>query len=157
MPTRLAGVSAFRKAQILYAPAKAANAGGVAVSGLEMSQNSARMSWKESEVRALLQEIMQVATMVLLRTVLKPVLARKVKAWFLITRKILPQARIPDNTLRFLVLRALTNQTVFFQSLCGLMPRQAAVEIIPACSLKGRRLVGDRFSWFERPPPVPSI
>ena len=41
MPTDLEGVHVFKEAQILYAPGKAANAGGVAVSGLEMSQNSA--------------------------------------------------------------------------------------------------------------------
>src|SRR5262249_6961986 len=45
MPTNLEGVHVFKDAQILYAPGKAANAGGVAVSGLEMSQNSARISW----------------------------------------------------------------------------------------------------------------
>ncbi len=38
----------FKEAKILFAPGKAANAGGVAVSGLEMSQNSARISWKEA-------------------------------------------------------------------------------------------------------------
>ena len=55
MPTDLEGVHVFKEAQILYAPGKAANAGGVAVSGLEMSQNSARISWKESELQQLLQ------------------------------------------------------------------------------------------------------
>ena len=44
MPTDLEGVHVFKDAKILYAPGKAANAGGVAVSGLEMSQNSARVS-----------------------------------------------------------------------------------------------------------------
>jgi len=43
----------------LYGPAKAANAGGVATSGLEMSQNSARMSWTRFEVDTKLQHIMQ--------------------------------------------------------------------------------------------------
>ena len=43
MPTDLDGVHAFKEARILYGPGKAANAGGVAVSGLEMSQNSARL------------------------------------------------------------------------------------------------------------------
>ncbi|TAL38541.1 NADP-specific glutamate dehydrogenase [Phenylobacterium sp.] len=59
MPTNLEGVHVFKDAQILYAPGKAANAGGVAVSGLEMSQNSARISWKEEELQRLLQDIMQ--------------------------------------------------------------------------------------------------
>jgi glutamate dehydrogenase (NADP+) len=58
MPTDLEGVHVFRDARILYAPGKASNAGGVAVSGLEMSQNSARISWKEAELQALLREIM---------------------------------------------------------------------------------------------------
>ena len=58
MPTDLAGVHVFKKAKILYAPGKAANAGGVAVSGLEMSQNSARISWKEDELQRLLVDIM---------------------------------------------------------------------------------------------------
>jgi glutamate dehydrogenase (NADP+) len=59
MPTNLAGVHVFKQAKILYAPGKAANAGGVAVSGLEMSQNSARISWKEEQLQALLIDIMQ--------------------------------------------------------------------------------------------------
>jgi glutamate dehydrogenase (NADP+) len=58
MPTDLAGVHVFKKAKILFAPGKAANAGGVAVSGLEMSQNSARISWKEEELQKLLLDIM---------------------------------------------------------------------------------------------------
>jgi glutamate dehydrogenase (NADP+) len=58
MPTDLEGVHVFKEARILYAPGKAANAGGVAVSGLEMSQNSARMSWKEAELQAMLERIM---------------------------------------------------------------------------------------------------
>ncbi|HEX4737651.1 MAG TPA: NADP-specific glutamate dehydrogenase [Allosphingosinicella sp.] len=58
MPTDLDGVHVFKEARILYAPGKAANAGGVAVSGLEMSQNSARMSWKEEELQQLLRDIM---------------------------------------------------------------------------------------------------
>ena len=58
MPTNLEGVDVFKDAQILFAPGKAANAGGVAVSGLEMSQNSARMSWKEAELQQLLKDIM---------------------------------------------------------------------------------------------------
>ncbi len=59
MPTDLDGVHVFKDAGILYAPGKASNAGGVAVSGLEMSQNSARMSWKEAELQKLLIDIMQ--------------------------------------------------------------------------------------------------
>ncbi|TZG29495.1 NADP-specific glutamate dehydrogenase [Sphingomonas montanisoli] len=59
MPTTLEGVHVFKDAKILYAPGKAANAGGVAVSGLEMSQNSARISWKEEELQRLLVDIMQ--------------------------------------------------------------------------------------------------
>lgn len=59
MPTELGGIRAFQKARILFAPSKAANAGGVAVSGLEMSQNSARITWKEEELQKLLRDIMQ--------------------------------------------------------------------------------------------------
>jgi glutamate dehydrogenase (NADP+) len=58
MPTDLDGVHVFKEAKTLFAPGKAANAGGVAVSGLEMSQNSARVSWKEEELQDLLVEIM---------------------------------------------------------------------------------------------------
>lgn len=58
MPTVQAGVDAFQDARILYAPSKAANAGGVAVSGLEMAQNSARRNWKEEEMQQLLKDIM---------------------------------------------------------------------------------------------------
>jgi glutamate dehydrogenase (NADP+) len=59
MPTDLDGVHVFKGAKILFAPGKAANAGGVAVSGLEMSQNSARISWKEEELQKLLTDIMK--------------------------------------------------------------------------------------------------
>jgi glutamate dehydrogenase (NADP+) len=59
MPTDLDGVHIFKAAKILYAPGKASNAGGVAVSGLEMSQNSARMSWKEAELQEMLVDIMK--------------------------------------------------------------------------------------------------
>jgi glutamate dehydrogenase (NADP+) len=59
MPTNLDGVHVFKDAKILFAPGKAANAGGVAVSGLEMSQNSARISWKEAELQKLLTDIMK--------------------------------------------------------------------------------------------------
>lgn len=59
MPTDLAGVHVFKQARILYAPGKAANAGGVAVSGLEMSQNSARISWTEADLQQRLLDIMR--------------------------------------------------------------------------------------------------
>ena len=59
MPTDLDGVHVFKDAKILFAPGKAANAGGVAISGLEMSQNSARVSWKEDELQKLLVDIME--------------------------------------------------------------------------------------------------
>ncbi len=59
MPTNLEGVHIFKAAKILYAPGKASNAGGVAVSGLEMSQNSARMSWKEADLQEMLLDIMK--------------------------------------------------------------------------------------------------
>ena len=58
MPTTPEGVEVFQKARILYAPGKAANAGGVATSGLEMSQNSMRMSWSRAEVDQKLHNIM---------------------------------------------------------------------------------------------------
>jgi glutamate dehydrogenase (NADP+) len=58
MPTDLDGVHVFKQAKICYAPGKASNAGGVAVSGLEMSQNSARISWKEEQLQQLLKDIM---------------------------------------------------------------------------------------------------
>lgn len=58
MPTELEGVHAFLKAKILYGPAKAANAGGVAVSGLEQSQNALRLSWSHEEVDSRLKTIM---------------------------------------------------------------------------------------------------
>ena len=59
MPTVLDGVRQFLDARILYAPGKAANAGGVATSGLEMAQNSMRMSWTREEVDARLHQIMK--------------------------------------------------------------------------------------------------
>jgi len=58
MPTTPEGVEVFQEAKILYAPGKAANAGGVATSGLEMSQNSMRMSWSREEVDSKLHDIM---------------------------------------------------------------------------------------------------
>ncbi|RCK75152.1 MAG: NADP-specific glutamate dehydrogenase [Ignavibacteriae bacterium] len=58
MPTTLGGVKVFQEAKILYAPGKAANAGGVATSGLEMTQNSMRLPWSREEVDKKLHEIM---------------------------------------------------------------------------------------------------
>jgi len=58
MPTEDEAVEVFQQARIMYAPSKAANAGGVAVSGLEMSQNSARISWSEDELNQQLRKIM---------------------------------------------------------------------------------------------------
>jgi len=59
MPTVPEGVEVFQKARILYGPGKAANAGGVATSGLEMSQNSMRLSWTREEVDNRLRGIMK--------------------------------------------------------------------------------------------------
>lgn len=59
MPTTPEGVQCFLDAGILYAPGKAANAGGVAVSGLEMAQNSMRLPWTREEVDRRLQLIMK--------------------------------------------------------------------------------------------------
>ena len=59
MPTSLDAVHAFLEAGILYAPGKASNAGGVAVSGLEMSQNAQRLSWTRDQVDAKLHAIMR--------------------------------------------------------------------------------------------------
>ena len=58
MPTTPEGVEAFQEAGVLFAPGKAANAGGVATSGLEMAQNSGRMFWSREEVDAKLHGIM---------------------------------------------------------------------------------------------------
>ena len=58
MPSTLEATHLFLEAKILYGPAKAANAGGVATSGLEMAQNSARISWTREEVDARLHNIM---------------------------------------------------------------------------------------------------
>lgn len=58
MPTTPEAIKVFQDAKILYAPGKAANAGGVAVSGLEMSQNSERLKWSRAEVDAKLHDIM---------------------------------------------------------------------------------------------------
>ena len=58
MPTTPEAIKVFQDAKILYSPGKAANAGGVAVSGLEMSQNSERLSWSREEVDKKLHYIM---------------------------------------------------------------------------------------------------
>ena len=58
MPSTLEATKMFLDAKILYGPAKAANAGGVATSGLEMSQNSMRLSWTREEVDDRLHKIM---------------------------------------------------------------------------------------------------
>jgi glutamate dehydrogenase (NADP+) len=59
MPTTPEAIAVFQEAKILFAPGKASNAGGVATSGLEMSQNSLRMNWTREEVDAKLKQIMQ--------------------------------------------------------------------------------------------------
>lgn len=58
MPSNIDAVNTFQAAKILYAPGKASNAGGVATSGLEMSQNSERLSWTREEVDEKLHSIM---------------------------------------------------------------------------------------------------
>lgn len=58
MPTTLEGVEVFLNAKVLYGPGKAANAGGVATSGLEMTQNSMRLNWNRKEVDSKLHDIM---------------------------------------------------------------------------------------------------
>ncbi len=59
MPSTLAAQGVYKENGILFAPAKAANAGGVAVSALEMSQNSMRVHWEKEDVDRILQEIMK--------------------------------------------------------------------------------------------------
>ena len=59
MPCTPEAVEAFQKAGVMFAPGKASNAGGVATSGLEMSQNSLRMSWTSEEVDGHLNRIMK--------------------------------------------------------------------------------------------------
>ena len=59
MPTVADGIEQFLGADILYGPGKATNAGGVAVSGLEMSQDALRMSWRREEVDARLKDVMK--------------------------------------------------------------------------------------------------
>jgi glutamate dehydrogenase/leucine dehydrogenase len=59
MPSTPEAIEHFLEAQILFGPGKAANAGGVAVSGLEMTQNAMRISWTRQEVDERLQMIMK--------------------------------------------------------------------------------------------------
>ena len=59
MPSTLEAIDLFQEAGILFAPGKASNAGGVAVSGLEMTQNAMRLLWTDGEVDAKLHSIMQ--------------------------------------------------------------------------------------------------
>jgi glutamate dehydrogenase (NADP+) len=59
MPSTSEAVRVFQKARIMYGPGKAANAGGVATSGLEMSQNSLKLSWPREEVEGRLKQIME--------------------------------------------------------------------------------------------------
>jgi len=59
MPCTPGAIATFKKHKLLYAPGKASNAGGVAVSGLEMAQNSLRYSWSREEVDNKLKDIMQ--------------------------------------------------------------------------------------------------
>ena len=58
MPTTPEAIAAFQQAKILYSPGKASNAGGVATSGLEMTQNSMRLRWTPEEVDQQLKRIM---------------------------------------------------------------------------------------------------
>jgi len=59
MPCTAEAIDVFRKSKIVFGPGKAANAGGVAVQGLEMTQNSTRVQWTPEEVDLRLQEIMK--------------------------------------------------------------------------------------------------
>jgi len=59
MPTVIEGIAIFQDAKIPFAPGKAANAGGVAVSGLEMTQNSIRLAWGREELEGRLKEVMR--------------------------------------------------------------------------------------------------
>ena len=59
MPSTPEAVEIFEKGGIMFGPAKAVNAGGVGVSGLEMSQNSARIAWDEDQLRKLLENMMR--------------------------------------------------------------------------------------------------
>jgi len=68
MPTTIGGINKLLEAKILFGPGKAANAGGVATSGLEMAQNSMRISWTREEVDNRLYNIMKTIHDVCLRT-----------------------------------------------------------------------------------------
>lgn len=59
MPTTIDAIGVFESNGVLYAPGKASNAGGVATSGLEMSQNATRLAWSREEVDARLHAIMR--------------------------------------------------------------------------------------------------
>ena len=59
MPTEMAAMHLFQNEKVIFAPAKAANAGGVAISGLEMAQNSMRINWTSEDVDKKLKEIMK--------------------------------------------------------------------------------------------------
>lgn len=71
MPTTIEATELFQQAGVLFAPGKAANAGGVATSGLEMAQNAARLGWKAEKVDARLHHIMLISTMPVLSMVVK--------------------------------------------------------------------------------------
>jgi glutamate dehydrogenase (NADP+) len=58
MPSTPEAIAVFHKNKVLFAPGKAANAGGVATSGLEMTQNSMKLNWTSEEVDAKLHQIM---------------------------------------------------------------------------------------------------
>ena len=58
MPVTIEAIKSFQNAKLLFSPGKASNAGGVAISGLEMTQNSIRMSWSSEELELRLVEIM---------------------------------------------------------------------------------------------------
>ena len=58
MPSTPEAVKVFIQSKVLFGPGKAANAGGVAISGLEMTQNSMRLSWSREEVETKLKQIM---------------------------------------------------------------------------------------------------
>ncbi len=59
MPSEQAAIDVFQGAKLMFAPSKAANAGGVAVSGLEMTQNSMRLSWSRDELNTHLRQVMR--------------------------------------------------------------------------------------------------
>ena len=71
MPTTIEATELFQQAGVLFAPVKAANAGGVETSGLEMAQNAARPGWKAEKVDARLHHIMWISTMPVLSMVVK--------------------------------------------------------------------------------------